>query len=977
MLRAMRRIGLQDGLAELRVKRIFQDSKGLIWLNTVDGFQRFDGRRFMTLNYGMGDDGGQIASGIMNFGIDEDAEGNIWSVTEHEGPLAYDTRKGQLRMLDLSSLSKTQLRTHAICHTRGGEVFASSIGGLLRVRNFKVEPVPVDENIAGSPDMRNTRDIVADSSGVLWIASSAGFLRYDPQNQKWQYPGNNPQQHRILNQNSSISAILLDEHQQIWYSTWNHIRTGENRYLYRYSIIHNQLDSVLLPATPVNGNEFYNLPDAMLSDRRGNILIASQGGQLFHYDQAMQWKASYAGVVVGDDKVAFESISSLYCDRDGNIWLGCQDGLFLFPALTAGQRRSISLSPPEFAWQQHFTRLKHGTNGDVVINTLGAPLRYWNSERSDVAEFNNTPVKGKWKYYQTWLTRSGDNHYFCPWFTDEVVRWNSKTGQYYPFLQAGRLGHLAVKALPLQEGLLLLGRQHLFRTDNYGKIQDSLPLHETQTPIVHWTIDSAGIAWAIDQQSVIYRIAITPTLKWEKHSTAALRGDNFRIAVFNNHIIVGTHYQGLAILDYGGKIVRQLTRREGLLSNIIEDLFLDREGTLWIKTPVGFNYLPSVKEPQVLSVSELDRRFTDYLEAGYDGENGFFLLYRDKIEQVFPLSIRPGNQPPFLFTRLKTGNQVRLPDNEKKLVLDWTENELDLEFAALDYMRAPMIQYRYSLGGDWNYLGNEGRIFLPSLKPGSYQLAVAYRQPNGDWTEQPLQFAFQIRAPFWSRPWFIILATLLCLSPMLIWWWRKNQEQRKIAQIRWQLSRDLHDDVGSTLSSIGIYSSVLANRLKDEKELTILQDIREKASGTIQEMADIVWAIQPENDKLHNFLQRFRSYAIPLLENSGIKIEWNDQAATHALSLPMLQRRNLYLVCKEALTNTLKYAGATKFRFDCYTEGNQLLIRIEDDGKGFSESELNRQNGLSNMRQRISEIGGQIQIKSEPGAGTHIQIKLS
>jgi signal transduction histidine kinase len=191
------------------------------------------------------------------------------------------------------------------------------------------------------------------------------------------------------------------------------------------------------------------------------------------------------------------------------------------------------------------------------------------------------------------------------------------------------------------------------------------------------------------------------------------------------------------------------------------------------------------------------------------------------------------------------------------------------------------------------------------------------------------------------------------------------------------LSRDLHDDVGSTLSSIGIYSSVLANRLKDEKELTILQDIREKASGTIQEMADIVWAIQPENDKLLNFLQRFRSYAIPLLENSGIKIEWNDQAAAHALSLPMLQRRNLYLVCKEALTNTLKYAGATKFRFDCYTEGNQLLIRIEDDGKGFSESELNRQNGLFNMRQRISEIGGQIQIQSEPGAGTRIQIKLS
>lgn len=976
LLRAMRRIGLQDGLAELRVKRIFQDSKGLIWLNTVDGFQRFDGRRFMTLNYGAGENGEQIASGIMNFGIDEDPNGHIWSVTEHEGPLAYDTRKGQLIRLDLAKLQKTQLRTHAIRSTRNGEVYASSIGGLLRVKNFQATPVPMEAAIRQNPDRLNTRDIVSDKNGILWIASSAGFLRFDPQKDEWHYPGKNPGQLAILDQTNSISAILLDEHEQIWYSTWNHIRSAGDRYLYRYQIVQNKLDSVLLPAAPLNGNEFYNLPDAMLSDRKGNILIASQGGRLFHYDQAMQWKASYAGVVIGDDKIEFETISSLYCDRDGNIWLGCQDGLFLFPALAGGPQRSLSLDPPEFAWQYHFTRLKHGNNDDVVINTLGAPLRHWKTAVPGLTSISKSPVQGKWKNYQSWLARRGDNHYFCPWFSDEIIRWNSRNGQYHSFLPAGRLGHLAVKALPLPNGLLLLGRRHLFRCDSTGTILDSLSLSSEQAPIVHWNIDSAGQVLAIDQQSAIYRIHTGQKLLWEKIGAVALRGDNFRIAVFDRHIVVGTHYQGLAILDSAGKMIRQLTRREGLLSNNIEDLFLDQEGTLWIKTPVGFNFLPSVEEPEALSVSELDKRFNDYIEAEYDGDKGFYLLYRDKIEQVFPVSIRTQSRPPFVLTGLRTGNQIRHPDPENTLVLNWNENELDLEFAALDYLRAPMIQYRYSLGGNWNYLGNEGRIFLPSLKPGRYQLQVAYRQPNGDWTEQPLQFNFQIRAPFWNRPWFIILATLLALSPFLIWWWRKNQEQRKIAQIRWQLSRDLHDDVGSTLSSIGIYSSVLANRLKDEKELSILQDIREKASGTIQEMADIVWAIQPENDKLHNFLQRFRSYAIPLLENSGIRIEWNDQSAAHALTLPMLQRRNLFLVCKEALTNTLKYAEAKMFRFDCYTEGSRLLIHIEDDGKGFLEAGLKRQNGLSNMRQRIREIGGQILIQSRPGEGTRIEIRL-
>ena len=197
-----------------------------------------------------------------------------------------------------------------------------------------------------------------------------------------------------------------------------------------------------------------------------------------------------------------------------------------------------------------------------------------------------------------------------------------------------------------------------------------------------------------------------------------------------------------------------------------------------------------------------------------------------------------------------------------------------------------------------------------------------------------------------------------------------------VEKIRNRVARDLHDDIGSTLSSIAVYSSVLENRLQQEKEKSIVTEIKEKATDSIQNMSDIVWAIQPENDSLQDFVQRFKAWAIPLLESRNIAFVIQHDTGHATVSLNMLQRRNLYLVCKEALNNCIKYAQASKIEFTYRITGRTLQISLQDNGIGFDELQLARRNGLLNMKHRMEELKGTLIIETAPGSGCRITASL-
>jgi signal transduction histidine kinase len=211
---------------------------------------------------------------------------------------------------------------------------------------------------------------------------------------------------------------------------------------------------------------------------------------------------------------------------------------------------------------------------------------------------------------------------------------------------------------------------------------------------------------------------------------------------------------------------------------------------------------------------------------------------------------------------------------------------------------------------------------------------------------------------------------------------RMKTEEQKLKD-RLAMSQDLHDQAGATLSSISIYSEAAKtmNRTGRKAELEDVIDKISTASARLTaEMSDIIWAINPKNDSLQKVLERMEAYARPLMLAKDIRFSFAYDKGIAALLLNAEYRKNIYLVFKEAINNALKYAGCAEITVNIRLQNQELLMRIKDDGVGFSsndDSQTLSGNGLKNMRARAAAMNGHLQIGSQPGAGTTLLLRLT
>jgi signal transduction histidine kinase len=207
---------------------------------------------------------------------------------------------------------------------------------------------------------------------------------------------------------------------------------------------------------------------------------------------------------------------------------------------------------------------------------------------------------------------------------------------------------------------------------------------------------------------------------------------------------------------------------------------------------------------------------------------------------------------------------------------------------------------------------------------------------------------------------------------------RKRQQLEKLNELRSKISRDLHDEVGATLTSISFLSEVARQKAeeKNPSAVKILDRIGENSRDMIGEINDIVWSINPSNDKFDKIADRMKNFALPLLSAKSIKFEFIADNDLAAYSPSMEQRKNLYLVFKEAVNNAVKYSGCSRIVVRFGKNKNAMLLSIADDGAGFDPHELKDGNGLKNMELRAREINAKFQIRSAPGNGTCISLQI-
>jgi len=209
----------------------------------------------------------------------------------------------------------------------------------------------------------------------------------------------------------------------------------------------------------------------------------------------------------------------------------------------------------------------------------------------------------------------------------------------------------------------------------------------------------------------------------------------------------------------------------------------------------------------------------------------------------------------------------------------------------------------------------------------------------------------------------------------------ETERLREQENIRLRVSRDLHDDIGSTLSSINMLSSTAKRRLeeKDEKKLfESLEKIGERTQYTLDNMSDIIWSIKPGNDSLSDVLSRMREYAGTVFEANEIKYSIDFPADNESIHLPLTLRNNLFLIFKEAVNNLAKYSHCTKAAISLSILQNKIKMTIDDNGVGFGPGTYqSRGNGLINMKRRAEESGAILDIISSEGKGTSIHFSTS
>lgn len=226
---------------------------------------------------------------------------------------------------------------------------------------------------------------------------------------------------------------------------------------------------------------------------------------------------------------------------------------------------------------------------------------------------------------------------------------------------------------------------------------------------------------------------------------------------------------------------------------------------------------------------------------------------------------------------------------------------------------------------------------------------------------------------------FLIIAgaalALLALTGIgwLISRYRLRQRMKEL-EIRNQIAADLHDEVGSSLSSIHMLSEMAAAKTGDD---TIQRDILGRVNNytreTMEKMGDIVWMIKPSEREAQDLKERMQRFLYEICGSRQVNAVLEAEALSKQ-KLSMEQRKGIYLVFKEAVNNAVKYAGAEQVLVTVQEEHHRLKMSVKDDGKGFRLDEINRGNGLDNMENRARELGGALHLVSEPGKGTRVEL---
>ncbi|MDX1408687.1 MAG: triple tyrosine motif-containing protein, partial [Saprospiraceae bacterium] len=318
----------------------------------------------------------------------------------------------------------------------------------------------------------------------------------------------------------------------------------------------------------------------------------------------------------------------------------------------------------------------------------------------------------------------------------------------------------------------------------------------------------------------------------------------------------------------------------------------------------------------------------------------------------------------------------RNPDLIESIKLHHRESTISLSFSSVSYQGLDRCSYEYRLAGmdqDWIDGGTSGSARYVHLPPADYRFEVrVHGRP-----ESLRSIAISVIPPFYATTWFIVLCVCLLLS--LIYYLQRLRLQRKqklmqlqfekqlaVERERVRISNNLHDDLGSSLSALHLRAEGIARQSKDPTLKSQAVQLAAKTGQLVRQIRETIWTTNAAYDTLDNLISHLHQYAQEFFEGHAIEVSTELPATVDASPIPGMHRRQLFLVYKEALHNVLKHARATRVYVAVRLDNGMLQVAVRDDGIGFDPDDAVNGSGLGSMRQRMTQIGGTFDVRSDP-----------
>lgn len=996
------RLTTQNGLSHNKVNCFLQDQRGFMWIGTEDGLNRYDGHTFAIFRNEPGNP--SSVSGNIITDILEDERQVLWIATADGGLTKYDHRlppEKQFKQYRHSPTDSTSIPLNIIntlLLDQQGYLWLGTAGkGVWRFnRQTERFEQPVRRGTMG------VLDLCMDRNGIIWAGrQGGGLLKINSRNLTYEMDERYTALYAGL-PHATVTALYCDG-RHVWYGSWD-------RVLYRFSSLTAKEDVFSETAA---GNGFVNDEITSFAEDGNGLLWmggSSKGLQVYDRERNAFYNYRYDASLEGT--ITDDRINSIYKDKRGMVWIATNKGICInypvqkqfeqiFIPPVAGDRKRVTIydfyrddksdlwvgtSNGIYIYQHNPSAFRH-----VPLQYKGIPLSVTKFFRDVDGTFylgtNYSLFRFNPSGYQLSLLPNTDKDSVMNKIIDSrVVCIARDTIEGHPVLLVSPYGHF----LTYYD---LTAQRWVSRMDTAKKILQRYNLKDNLIRKIFKARN--GRIWLATTRTGLgdWNKQPLPNVRYLSNNATepgAISSDNV-------YDIIDDSRGNLWISTYGGGL-NYFNSNTGKFShiadtrNLLEGIQADNNGHIWMISNGDLHrYDPGKAASSSYKLPDLEKSggisgliYKDADGKMYVAGTGYFIKFD-------PASVSSDTTRPEVFlTDLKIFNtSFSHLLTKDRITLQHHQNYFRIEFAAPFFQPARNVQYAYQLEGwdkGWVENGNQNFAQFSNLKGGEYLFKVRVRNGSGQWNGRTAGIRVVIVPPFWEQwQFYILLVIAITGMTIAIYRYRLNELLKRQA-IRNKIAQDLHDNVGSTLSSISVYSQVakIYNEQQKQDELKgAIDRISDTAGEMISEMNDIVWAINPRNDNMNTILQRMESFARPLLASGNISFHFSADEAVRHINLGMTPRKNFYLIFKESVTNAVKYADCRNLWVHIHIRHHHLELIVRDDGKGFELKKVQVHasrslsgNGLRNMEMRAAEMKGSLDISSRPGQGTIIHLKF-